>query len=81
MAPKLRVLSSKEAIKIFEGFGFVVHSQRGSHIKLRRVIGRNVQTLIILQRKEINRRTLRDIVSQAQAYISGKDLEEHFFND
>ncbi|MEK7445645.1 MAG: type II toxin-antitoxin system HicA family toxin [candidate division NC10 bacterium] len=35
--PKLRRLSGAEIIAILGGFGFTVHSQRGSHVKLRRV--------------------------------------------
>src|SRR3990172_7951788 len=35
--PKLRRLSGAEIIAILGRFGFTVHSQRGSHVKLRRV--------------------------------------------
>jgi predicted RNA binding protein YcfA (HicA-like mRNA interferase family) len=42
--PKLKQLSGKDIIKILDRFGFIIHSQRGSHIKLRRVI---------LERKEV----------------------------
>ena len=34
--PKLRRLSGPEVIHILEGFGFSVHAQAGSHVKLRR---------------------------------------------
>ncbi|MDP2675430.1 MAG: type II toxin-antitoxin system HicA family toxin [Dehalococcoidia bacterium] len=36
MSPKLRRLSGKEVIAILKRSGFDVHSQRGSHVKLRR---------------------------------------------
>ena len=36
--PKLRVLLGREVLKILRGFGFQEFSQRGSHIKVRRVI-------------------------------------------
>jgi predicted RNA binding protein YcfA (HicA-like mRNA interferase family) len=36
--PKLRRLSGAELMKILREFGFTVHSQRGSHIKVRRVL-------------------------------------------
>ncbi|MCZ8222552.1 MAG: type II toxin-antitoxin system HicA family toxin [Microcystis sp.] len=32
--PKLKQLSGKDVIKILARFGFTIHSQRGSHIKL-----------------------------------------------
>lgn len=33
--PKLRRLSGKDIVRILETFDFAVHSQRGSHIKVR----------------------------------------------
>ena len=30
--PRLRRLSGAELVRIFRGFGFVVHAQRGRHI-------------------------------------------------
>ena len=46
--PRLRRLSGREVVRILARFGFTVHSQRGSHVKLRRVTseGRK-QTLTI----------------------------------
>ncbi|HHP7231190.1 MAG TPA: type II toxin-antitoxin system HicA family toxin [Xenococcaceae cyanobacterium] len=35
--PKLRRLSGVEVIAILKRFGFEIYSQRGSHVKLRRV--------------------------------------------
>ncbi len=35
--PKLKVLSGAEVVRILSIFGFKVASQRGSHIKLRRI--------------------------------------------
>lgn len=34
--PKLRRLSGGDVIGILRGFGFAVHSQRGSRVKMRR---------------------------------------------
>ncbi|MBN8636179.1 MAG: type II toxin-antitoxin system HicA family toxin [Anaerolineae bacterium] len=36
--PKLKCLSGKELIKILERFGFEVISQKGSHVRLQRVV-------------------------------------------
>ncbi|WP_225887095.1 type II toxin-antitoxin system HicA family toxin [Nodosilinea nodulosa] len=38
-------LSGAELVTILERFGFQVHSQRGSHIKLRRESGLGKETL------------------------------------
>ena len=44
--PRLRRLSGAEIITILGRFGFTVHSQRGSHVKLRRELpDGTVQTL------------------------------------
>jgi len=46
--PKLKVLSGKDIVKILEGFGFASFHQKGSHIKLSRIIQDNIkQTLTI----------------------------------
>jgi len=41
--PKLKNLSGKEVIKILLSFGFEVASQKGSHVKLRRVLPDNLK--------------------------------------
>lgn len=35
--PRLRRLSGSKVIHILEGFGFTVHAQAGSHVKLRHI--------------------------------------------
>ncbi len=62
MSPKLKALSGKEVISIFEGFGFRIHSQRGSHVKLRRQVGGHKQTLTIVSHNELDTGTLRAII-------------------
>jgi len=44
---KLKRLSGADAITIFKKFGFDVHSQKGSHIKLRRITPLGKETLTI----------------------------------
>ena len=44
--PRLRRLSGDDVVAIFARFGFQVHAQRGSHVKLRRVTAAgSIQTL------------------------------------
>ena len=53
--PKLRRLSGAEIIAILGRFGFTVHSQRGSHVKLRRVLaGGVIQTLTVPTHPELS---------------------------
>ncbi len=77
--PKLRRLSGAEVVAIFQGFGFVVASQRGSHIKLRRAGGQSTQTLTIPAHSELDAGTLRAIIRQAARFIPEQDLRSHFY--
>lgn len=78
--PKLKTLSGKEVIKIFNSLGFKVASQRGSHVKLRRITGGKKQMLTIVTHKKLDKGTLRAIYRQALRYVSEKDLSSHFYN-
>ena len=78
--PKLRVLSGKDILGILAQFGFQIHSQRGSHVKLRRTgpLGTQ-QTLTIVTHDELDKGTLRAIFRQACRYISEGDLLTYFY--
>jgi predicted RNA binding protein YcfA (HicA-like mRNA interferase family) len=78
--PKLKVLSGKEIISIFGRLGFLVVSQRGSHVKLRRINARGVrETLTIPTHDEIDIGTLRAIVHQASSFLTDEVLKAHFY--
>ncbi|MBN1248717.1 MAG: type II toxin-antitoxin system HicA family toxin [Anaerolineae bacterium] len=80
--PRLRRLSGSDVIRILESFGFVVHAQRGSHVKLRRLGSRcERQTLTIPSHKELDTGTLRAILRQASQYIPEEDLRPHFYTE
>ena len=80
--PKLRRLSGAAVISILEGFGFVVHAQTGSHVKLRRYASSGEkQTLTIPLHKELDTGTLRAIFRQASQYLPEDALRPHFFTD
>ena len=81
MGAGLKNLSTKEVISILEMFGFAVYGQKGSHIKLRRVNAAGKETLMIPERKQIAKGTLREIFKQASAYIPQSELRQHFYND
>ena len=68
--PRLRRLSGRDLIAIFERFGFTRASQRGSHIKL----------VCIGSHGELDPRTLRAIVRQASRFIPQDQLRPHFYS-
>ena len=78
--PKLKRLSGRQIVAIFENLGFQVVSQRGSHAKLRRVSGTGVkETLTIPMHDEMDVGTLRAIVRQASRFVSEDVLKERFY--
>ena len=80
--PKLRRLSGAEIITILNRFGFVLHAQRGSHAKLRRVLPDGVvQTLTVPVHDELDTGTCRAIVRQASRFVAEHELRPHFYTD
>ena len=82
MSPRLRRLSGAEIITILQTFGFEVHSQRGSHVKLRRIgpEGRK-ETLTVPDHPELDTGTVRAIFRQASRYIPEDELRPHFYSE
>ncbi len=79
--PRLKILSGREVVEIFVSFGFEVASQRGSHIKLRRIsVDGSKQTLTIPQHNELDRGTLRAIYHQGLRYLPEERLFSHFYS-
>ena len=80
--PKLRVLSGREVLTILREFGFQKFGQRGSHIKVRRVLeSGEVQTLTVPNHDEIDRGTLHAIYRQASRFIPDGELHDRFFTE
>ena len=80
--PKLKRLSGADLVKILELFGIEQISQRGSHIKLRRLAtDSSQQTLTLPNHNELERGTLRAILRQSSRYIPENELIEHFYSD
>jgi predicted RNA binding protein YcfA (HicA-like mRNA interferase family) len=74
--PKLRVLSGKEIVKIFSEFGFEIVSQRGSHVKLRRILKDGTKQM----HKELDKGTIKAIFRQALRYIPEDKLKPLFYS-
>jgi len=82
VSPKLKRLSGPEVLAIFHTLGFETHSQRGSHVKLRRVTATGEkQTLTIPVHAELDAGTVRAIIRQATRYIPESELRLHFYSE
>ncbi len=80
--PRLRRLSGAEVIAILSRFGFTVHSRRGSHVKLRRILpDGSAQSLTIPAHPELDTVTCRAIFRQASRVVSEEELRPHFYTD
>lgn len=79
--PKLKILSGKDLVAVFQKFGFEIVAQKGSHIKLLRIANERRQTLTIPNHKEIDKGTLKAIYNQALRYIPDTELKPHFYCD
>ena len=78
--PRLRRMSGREVVAAFQSFGFAAFSQKGSHMKLRRIgRGGEKQTLTIPNHRELDTGTLRAIIRRATRYISEDELRPHFY--
>ena len=77
--PKFRKLSGPDVSAIFAKFGFGVHKSRGSHVKLRRVVGIVKQTLLIPKHRELDVGTQNAIFNQALRYIPETELRKYFY--
>ena len=80
MPNKLKDLSGKEIIKFLERNHFSVCKNRGSHCKMRRIVGDRNQTLIIPMHSSIAKGTLHDIYNQILEYMpKSSELNNFFF--
>lgn len=80
--PRLRRLSGDEVIAILARFGFQVRSQRGTHVKLRRVTAAgSKQTLTVPRHRELDTGTIRAIFRQASRSVPEDDLRPHFYTE
>ena len=80
--PRLRRLSGAEVVNILNHFGFLVHAQRGSHVKMRRVLaGGTGQTLTVPLHDELDTGTCRAILRQASRFVPESELRQYFYTE
>ena len=78
--PKLRRMSGDEVAVILGKFGFIKVSQRGSHMKLKRLVAGGSQTLTIPAHRELDSGTLRAIIRQASRFVPEEQLYLDFYS-
>jgi predicted RNA binding protein YcfA (HicA-like mRNA interferase family) len=76
--PKLKRLSGKEVITLFQRLGFEIAGRKGSHVKLRRIENGVKQTLTIPDHPAIDTGTLKAILRHASAYVPEIELNRLF---
>ena len=80
--PKLKTLSGGDVVKICCLFGFEIEAQRGSHVKLRRLLPDGARrTFTIPIHDEMDKGTLKAIYRQALRYLTEDQLRPHFYSD
>ena len=70
-----RGVEKSDVIRILEKLDFYFISQKGSHIKIRRIVNGNKQNLFVPNHKEIKKGTLKQIYNQSLRYISEDKLK------
>lgn len=80
--PRLRRLSGDDIVSILVRRGFFVHSQRGSHVELRRVTAKGTAEILTIPRhEELDVGTLHAIFLQACRFIPRSNLRPEFYTD
>ena len=78
--PKLKRLSQAEVIEILSQLDIAIHSQKGSHVKLRRIGINGNETLTIPNHRELDTGTCKAIFRQASQYIPESELYPYFYS-
>ena len=79
--PKLRVLSGKDVVKILSLSGFLIYSQKGSHVKMKRETNNETQILVIPNHGKLKKGMLKALFNQASKYITEEELRPHFYTN
>ncbi len=70
--PKLPVLSGQDVIKLLSKAGFIVESQKGSHVKLKKRLSDSVIVTIVPLHRALDTGTLLNILKQSD--VTREDL-------
>jgi predicted RNA binding protein YcfA (HicA-like mRNA interferase family) len=62
------VVSGKELVKFLGGLGYSVERQKGSHIRLKKIIPGGHHSVTVPAHKEVAKGTLNDILEKVSIY-------------
>lgn len=66
---KLPVISGREMVRVLNKTGFVIVGRKGSHVRLKRIRGREILIVVVPMHHELARGTLRSILRQANLTV------------
>jgi len=67
---KLPNISYKELLKLLNQLGYQIERQRGSHIRLKKILPKGCHSITIPAHKEIAKGTLNDILNKISRYTN-----------
>lgn len=73
MPKSFRSVSGKEMVKILEKVGFLKVSQKGSHLKLKRITKTETTIIIVPNHKELTSGTFKNIIRTANLSLEDFD--------
>lgn len=80
--PRLRELSGQQVLDTLIDFGYMVASQDGRHLKMKKTVGRDVaRTLTFPMMQELDKLVLTAIFHEARQYVSEERLRRRFYED
>jgi predicted RNA binding protein YcfA (HicA-like mRNA interferase family) len=81
--PKLKVLSVREILRIYEGFGFFITRTKGSHIQLLRILPENGhhQILTVPNHPTLKKRAIHGIYRESLRYLNDEDIRKYFYSE
>ena len=68
--PKLPLVSHKKLTKLLNQFGYNIERQRGSHMRLKKILHSGQHSVTIPAHKEIARGTLNDILEKISYHVN-----------
>ncbi len=77
--PKMKVLSGKEIVWFFERYGFVITSQKGSHIQMKRRTVHGNQPVTVPNHKTVRKGTQKFLITLAIKYSLEQEAGDFFY--
>ncbi len=76
---KMKVLSGQEIVRFFERHGFVIVSQKGSHIRMKRKTVLGDQSVMVPNHQTLKKGTQKSLVTLAIRYSLEQEARDFFY--